>query len=98
ADKGNDSVEYIRKLSLEVIMTMEIKKAWEEISKILKGYAYPPLDLEILNDIDYYVFENPILDYHNLKYKFDVAERECEKYVEEIHDIQTILDKYKPLN
>ncbi|MBE8574048.1 hypothetical protein [Vibrio sp. OPT18] len=97
ADKENDNIEHVRKWSLEVIMTIEIKKEWKEISNFLKGCAYPPLDLEILNDIDYYVFENPILDYHNLKYKFDIAEKECKKY-EEIHGIQTILDKYKSLN
>lgn len=96
ANKENKDVEDIRKWSLEIIMTLEIKQEWNETSKFYRGYIDPPLSLNTLDEIDRYISQ-PVLDYDNLQIRFDEAERECKKYVEYIHDIQKILAKYKSL-
>ncbi|NVP02799.1 hypothetical protein HWA77_21555 [Photobacterium damselae subsp. damselae] len=99
ANKENTDVELVRNWALMLLMNIEVQDEWEKTSNFFKGFMYPPIRLETLEYIDNEILHNEtdVIEAESLLYIFEKAEKECNEYVEYIHDIQNIIKKYQNL-
>ncbi|MEG1022281.1 MAG: hypothetical protein RSE50_12260 [Myroides sp.] len=99
ANKENTDVELVRNWALMLLMNIEVQTEWKRTSDFFKGFMCPPISAETLDYIDNEILHNEtdVIEAESLLYIFEKAEQECNKYVEYIHDIQNIINKYQNL-